>query len=179
MAQLTPGTWKLDTDHSEIGMTVRHAGISKVRATFGEADGTLTVGEDGTATVETSVRAASFDSKNADRDAHVRAADFLDVETYPELSFRATDVKPSGEEFEVTGDLTIRGETRQVTFEAEFGGQAVDPFGATRAGFSASAAISRKDFGLTWNASLEAGGVLVGDKVAIDLEVAFVLEQGE
>ncbi|WP_010525567.1 YceI family protein [Nesterenkonia sp. F] len=179
MAQLTPGTWKLDTHHSEIGMTVRHAGISKVRATFGEADGTLTVGEDGTASVEATVRASSFDSKSADRDAHVRGGDFLDAENHPELTFRATDVKASGEEFEVAGELTIRGETRKVTFEAEFGGQAVDPFGATRAGFSASAAISRKDFGLTWNAPLEAGGVLVGDKVAIDLEVAFVLDQGE
>ena len=90
----------------------------------------------------------------------------------------ATGFKPVGEEFELTGELTIRGVTKEVTFETEFGGQAVDPFGLTRAGFSASTAISRKEFGLTWNAALEAGGVLVGDKVSIDLEVAYVLDQG-
>lgn len=179
MAAPTPGTWTLDAAHSEIGMTVRHAGISKVRAVFSDADATLTVAEDGTSAVEAAVKVASFDSKNADRDAHVRGEDFLDAENHPELTFVARDFRPAGEEFELTGDLTIRGETRPVTFDVEFGGQAVDPFGATRAGFSASAVISRKDFGLTWNATLEAGGVLVGDKVSIDLEVAFVLDAGE
>lgn len=178
MATLTPGTWNLDAAHSEIGLTVRHAGISKVRATFQEAESALKVAEDGTADVEAKVKAASFDSKDADRDAHVRGEDFLDSETHPELTFVATGFKPAGSEFELTGELTIRGVTKEVTFETEFGGQAVDPFGLTRAGFSASTAISRKEFGLTWNAALEAGGVLVGDKVSIDLEVAFVLDQG-
>lgn len=173
-ATLTPGTWTLDNAHSEIGMTVRHAGISKVRAVFDEASATLQVAEDGTSDVNAAVKAESFNSKNADRDAHVRGADFLDAENHPELTFVATGFKPAGEEFELTGDLSIRGVTKEVTFEVEFGGQAVDPFGATRAGFSASTAISRKEFGLTWNAALEAGGVLVGDKVSIDLELAFV-----
>lgn len=178
MASLTPGTWNLDGAHSEIGMTVRHAGISKVRATFDESEATLNVAEDGTASLDAKVKAASFNSNNADRDGHVRGEDFLDVENHPELSLVATGFKPAGEEFQLAGDLTIHGVTKPVTFDVEFGGQAVDPFGMTRAGFSGSAAISRKEFGLTWNAALEAGGVLVGDKISIDLEVAFVLEQG-
>lgn len=172
---LTPGTWTLDASHSEIGMTVRHAGISKVRAQFEEATGTLQVAEDGTADVNAVVRAESFNSKSPDRDAHVRGEDFLNAEQYPDLTFVANGIKPSGEVFDLTGELTIRGVSKSVTFEAEFGGQAVDPFGATRAGFSASAVISRKDFGLNWNAALEAGGVLVGDKVTITIDSAFVL----
>ncbi|WP_120006812.1 YceI family protein [Nesterenkonia muleiensis] len=175
---LTPGTWTLDAGHSELGLSVRHAGISKVRAIFEEATGTLKVSEDGTTDVNGSVKAASFNSKNDDRDAHVRGEDFLDAEQYPELTFVSTGVKPSGETFDLTGELTIRGVSKNVTFEVEFGGQAVDPFGATRAGFSATTSISRKDFGLTWNAALEAGGVLVSDTVKIELDVAFV-HQGE
>lgn len=177
MANLTPGTWNLDSSHSEIGMTVRHAGISKVRAVFEEAEATLVVSEEGVATVDARVKAASFNSKSPDRDAHVRGEDFLDSEKHPELTFVANNVTASGEEFEISGDLSIRGVTKPVTFEVEFGGQAVDPFGMTRAGFSANTVISRKEFGLTWNAALEAGGVLVGDKVSIDLEAAFVLAQ--
>ena len=175
---LTPGTWTLDASHSEIGLTVRHAGISKVRAVFEEATGTLDVAADGSADVNTVVRTESFNSKSADRDAHVRSEDFLDAENHPELTFVATGIKPTGETFDLTGELTIRGISKSVTFEADFGGQAVDPFGATRAGFSASSVISRKEFDLNWNAALEAGGVLVGDKVTLDLEVAFV-HQGE
>lgn len=177
MANLTPGTWNLDSSHSEIGMTVRHAGISKVRAVFEEAEATLVVSEGDVATVDARVKAASFNSKSPDRDAHVRGEDFLDSEKHPELTFVANNVTASGEEFEISGDLSIRGVTKPVTFEVEFGGQAVDPFGMTRAGFSANTVISRKEFGLTWNAALEAGGVLVGDKVSIDLEAAFVLAQ--
>ncbi|MBO0595171.1 YceI family protein [Nesterenkonia sp. E16_7] len=177
MANLTPGTWNLDSSHSEIGLTVRHAGISKVRAIFEEAEATLVVSEGDVATVDARVKAASFNSKSPDRDAHVRGEDFLDSEKHPELTFVANNITASGEEFEISGDLSIRGVTKPVTFEVEFGGQAVDPFGMTRAGFSANTVISRKEFGLTWNAALEAGGVLVGDKVSIDLEAAFVLAQ--
>ncbi|WP_150463219.1 YceI family protein [Nesterenkonia ebinurensis] len=176
-ATLNPGTWTLDASHSEIGLTVRHAGISKVRALFEEATGTLDVKEDGSADVKAVVRAESFNSKNGDRDAHVRGEDFLDAEKHPELTFVATGIKPSGEVFDLTGELTIRGVSKTVTFEVEFGGQAVDPFGLTRAGFSASTTISRKEFGLTWNAALEAGGVLVSDNVKIELDASFVLNQ--
>ncbi|MDR8020098.1 YceI family protein [Nesterenkonia aerolata] len=179
MAALTQGTWNFDPAHSEIGLTVRHAGISKTRAVFEEAQAVLQVAENGTATVEAQVQASSFSSGNEDRDGHVRGEDFLDAAQHPTLTFRAEGVAVSDEEFEMPGELTIRGVTHPVTFEAEFGGQAVDPFGATRAGFSATTTISRKEFGLTWNAALEAGGVLVGDKVKIELEVAFVLDQGE
>jgi polyisoprenoid-binding protein YceI len=175
---LTPGTWTLDGSHSEIGMSVRHAGISRVRAVFEESTGTVKVGEDGTADINAVVRADSFNSKAEDRDAHVKGEDFLNAEKHPELTFVASTVKPTGEVFDLTGELTIRGVSKTVTFEGEFGGQAVDPFGMTRAGFSATTAISRKDFGLTWNAALEAGGVLVSDKVNIALDVAFV-HQGE
>lgn len=174
MAHLTTGTWNLDASHSEIGMTVRHAGISKVRAIFEEADATLTVSENDVATLEASVKANSFNSKNADRDGHVRGEDFLDAENHPELTFKADSITASGEEFEITGDLTIRGVTKTVTFETEFGGQAVDPFGMTRAGFSANTVISRKEFGLTWNVALEAGGVLVSDKVKISLDISAI-----
>ncbi len=174
---LTPGTWTLDGSHSEIGLSVRHAGISRVRAIFEEATGTLEAKEDGSADVKAVVRAESFNSKNDDRDAHVRGEDFLNAEQYPELTFEANGISPSGEVFDLTGELTIRGVSKTVTFEVEFGGQAVDPFGLTRAGFAASTTISRKEFGLTWNAALEAGGVLVSDNVKIELDVAFVLNQ--
>jgi polyisoprenoid-binding protein YceI len=172
---LSQGTWNLDASHSEIGFSVRHAGISKVRGKFLEATAVATVGSDLSGTsVTATIQASSFNSGDANRDGHVKGADFFDVETFPELTFVSTSISGSGETYELSGDLTIRGITRPVTFETEFNGVAVDPFGATRAGFSGQTIISRKDFGLTWNAALEAGGVLVGDKVTISLEVAFV-----
>jgi polyisoprenoid-binding protein YceI len=172
---LTQGTWNLDAAHSEIGFSVRHAGISKVRGKFTAVSATATIGDTlETSSVTASIQAASFDSGDANRDGHVRSADFFDAEQFPELTFASTGITGAGETYKLTGDLTIRGITKSVTFETEFNGVAVDPFGATRAGFSGQTVISRKDFGLTWNAALEAGGVLVGDKVTISLEVAFV-----
>ncbi|MCZ9881740.1 YceI family protein [Arthrobacter sp. B2a2-09] len=174
--ELTPGTWILDQAHTEVGFAVRHAGISKVRGQFAEADATLVVGHTlGTSSLEASVKTASFDSKNNDRDAHVKGPDFFNVELFPNMTFTATEVQGTPEKFSLSGDLTIKETTRPVTFGVEFGGVAIDPFGATRAGFSASAQISRKEFGITWNAALEAGGVLVGDKVTITIDSAFVL----
>lgn len=171
---LTAGTWTLDNSHSQIGFTVRHAGISKVRGEFTEASGTAIVGEDlSSSSVQATIKSASFDSGDANRDGHVRGEDFFDVEQFPELSFTSTGISGSGETYQLTGDLTIRGITKPVTFDTEFNGVAVDPFGNTRAGFSAQTVISRKDFGLTWNAALEAGGVLVGDKVTIGIEAEF------
>ncbi|GLB66697.1 YceI family protein [Arthrobacter mangrovi] len=174
--ELTPGTWNLDLAHSEVGFTVRHAGISKVRGQFTEAEGTLVVGEtlEGSS-VQAVVKTASFDSNDDNRDAHVKGADFFDVEQYPNMTFKASGVEGTPEEFKLTGDLTIKDTTLPVVFDVEFGGMAVDPFGATRAGFSATTQISRKQFGITWNAALEAGGVLVGDKVTINVDAAFVL----
>jgi polyisoprenoid-binding protein YceI len=174
--ELTPGTWNLDTSHTEIGFVVRHAGISKVRGQFTEADATLVVGESlATSSVEATVKTASFDSNDDDRDGHVKSADFFDVEQFPHMTFKANQVQGTPEEFKLGGELTIKDTTKPVTFDVEFGGMAVDPFGSTRAGFSASTQISRKEFGITWNAALEAGGVLVGDKVTITVDAAFVL----
>ena len=175
---ITPGIWTLDMSHSEIGFTVRHAGISKVRGRFTDASAEAKVGNSLAASnLRATVKTASFDSGDANRDSHVRGADFFDVESYPEMTFRATGIEGDGEDYTVTGDLTIRGITKPVELEVEFSGVAVDPFGATRAGFSAETEISRKEFGLTWNAALEAGGLLVSDKVKINVEAALVKKE--
>jgi polyisoprenoid-binding protein YceI len=171
---LVPGTWNFDPAHSEIGFSVRHAGISTVRGTFNEATASLEVAEDVEASrVEASIQTASVDTNNPQRDGHVKSADFFDVENHPELTFASTAFRVDGEDVSIDGDLTIRGESRPVTLKGEFGGVAVDAFGQTRAGFSVETSISRKEFGITWNAALEAGGVLVSDKVKIILDVAF------
>lgn len=174
---ITPGTWNLDKSHTEVGFTVRHAGISKVRGSFTEVEGTLNIAETLTGSqVQAVVKTESFDSNDKNRDAHVKGADFFNVEQFPEMTFVSTAVAGTPEAFELQGNLTIKDTTKPVTLKAEFGGMAVDPFGATRAGFSATTQISRKEFGITWNAALEAGGVLVGDKVTISIDSAFVLD---
>ncbi|MDP5227535.1 MULTISPECIES: YceI family protein [Arthrobacter] len=170
---LTAGTWTLDASHSEAAWTVRHAGISKVRGTFGELAATVTVTEND-ATVDATIQSASISSGDANRDGHVKGEDFFDVEKYPTLTFTSTSIEGAGEDFKLNGNLTIKGISVPVTFETEFGGVAVDPFGNTRAGISAETTISRKQFGLTWNAALEAGGVLLSDKVKINLELSFI-----
>lgn len=172
---ITPGLWTLDMSHSEIGFTVRHAGISKVRGRFTDASAEAKIGRSlADASLHATVKTASFDSGDANRDGHVKGPDFFDVEKFPEMTFRATSVEGDGEDYTLTGDLTIRGITKPIELEVEFTGVAVDPFGATRAGFSAEAEISRKEFGLTWNAVLETGGLLVSDKVRINVEAALV-----
>jgi len=170
---LNAGTWTLDPSHSEAAWTVRHAGISKVRGTFGDLAATVSVTE-GEATVDATIQAASISTGDPNRDGHVKGADFFDVEQFPTLTFKSTSIEGDGEDYKLNGDLTIKGITVPVTFDAEFGGVAVDPFGNTRAGVSAETTISRKEFGLTWNAALEAGGVLVSDKVKINLELSFL-----
>ncbi|MCI7458029.1 YceI family protein [Actinomyces urogenitalis] len=167
-------TYVIDADHSTLGFTIRHAGIGKTRGQFDEFNGTIEVADDSTPTGSTAsatIKAASVNTRNNDRDNHLRSADFFDVETYPEWTFATTGVSGSKESFTLTGDLTIHGVTKPVDLEVEFLGAATDPFGNDRAAFEASTVISRKDFGLTWNAALEAGGVLVGDKVTITLEI--------
>ncbi|UTT68937.1 YceI family protein [Arthrobacter sp. DNA4] len=174
-ADVTTGTWTLDNSHSEIGFTVRHAGISKVRGQFKEAEATLDLAENvADSKVNATIKTASFDSGDVNRDGHVRGEDFFDVEKFPEISFVSNAIVPKGDAYELQGDLTIKGVTRPVALETELHGVAVDPFGNTRADLTAETTISRKDFGLTWNAVLEAGGVLVSDKVAINLELAFI-----
>ncbi|CEA09055.1 Protein YceI [Arthrobacter saudimassiliensis] len=172
---LAAGTWTLDPSHSEVGFSVRHAGISKVRGAFQDVEAVIEVGPTAEESrIAATIKADSFNSKDANRDAHVKGEDFFDVANHPELTFRYTGLEASGETYRVAGDLTIKGVTRPVVLDAEFNGVTVDPFGVTRAGFSASTSVSRKEFGLTWNAPLEAGGVLVGDKVTINIDAEFV-----
>lgn len=177
MAQLSAGTWNLDGHHSEISFSVRHAGISKVRGSFNNFEGTVEVPEDLTsAKANVSIDVDSIDTRDENRDGHLKGDDFFDVENYPKASFVSTGVKNlEGNEFVLVGDLTIHGVTQSVELEVEFGGQAVDAFGNTRAGFEAKTEISRKDFGLTWNAAIETGGVLVGDKIKIEIDISAVL----
>jgi polyisoprenoid-binding protein YceI len=173
-ATLTAGTWIADLVHSEATFTARYAGISKVRGAVAITAATITVGPDlTTSAVTATLDAASVDTRDKTRDGHLRSADFFDVEDFPVWTFTSTSVVGSDAAV-ITGDLTIHGVTRQVALATEFTGTAVDPYGKLRAGFSASTEISRKDFGLTWNAALEAGGVLVGDKININLEVSAI-----
>lgn len=180
MTALTTGTWNLDASHSEIGFSVRHAGISKVRGSFTEFDATLTTGETlADSSVEATVQIASVNTKDANRDGHLKSEDFFNAEQFPTMTFKSTSVKGDTGDFVLVGDLTIRGVSKEVEFAAELGGEAVDAFGATRVGFFASTTISRKEFGITWNAALEAGGVLVSDKVKIEIDASFVLPTAE
>jgi polyisoprenoid-binding protein YceI len=171
---MTATTWNFDLSHSSVNFFVRHLMVSKVHGRFQTWGGTLTIDDADIANsrVEVSIDTASIDTKEEKRDAHLRSADFFDVENHPKLTFVSTSVKKvSDDELEVVGDLTIRGTTKPVTLKVESNGTVKDPWGGTRAGFSAKASISRKDFGLHWNALLETGGVVVGDKIEIGLEI--------
>jgi polyisoprenoid-binding protein YceI len=172
---LTPGTWTVDPAHSSVGFVARHLMISKVRGSFRSFAGTVTIGEDPLAsTVEATVELASVSTGDDGRDAHLRGADFFDVENNPTMTFRSSGVRLDGNDYLLDGDLTIKGVTEPVTFELEFDGVNRDPWGNEKAGFSASTEINRKDFGLTWNVALETGGVVVGEKVKIVLDVQAV-----
>lgn len=175
--------WTLDPTHSQVEFSVKHMMFTTVRGRFAGVEGTVELDQDNPAdsSVEVDIDAASLDTRVEDRDNHLRSADFLDVEKHPKLTFRSSKVEGSvgtpGAEFKVTGDLTIRGVTREVTLDAKFEGTGTDPWGGTRAGFSASTKIDRRDFELTWNQALETGGVLVGHDVKIDLQVQVVQAQ--
>lgn len=170
MNDLTPGTWTLDPGHTSAAFTVRHAGISKARGQFTDVEGTLVVGDSGeNISFDTTLKAESVNTSQADRDNHLRSGDFFDVENFPEIRFVSTKVDGDT----LTGDLTIRDVTKQVVLDFSYEGAATDPFGIYRAGFTGETKISRKDFGLTWNAALETGGVLVSDEVKILIEAEF------
>lgn len=173
--QLHAGSWEIDPVHSAASFVVRHAMISKVRGSFSGLSGEITIGED---PLDSSVTAvidlASVDTGNADRDAHLRAPDFFDVEQYPELTFVSTGVRPGDDGYVLSGDVTVHGVTRPVELALDFHGVTQDPFGSTRAGFSATTELNRKDFGLQYNVALEAGGVLISDKVKVELDIAAV-----
>ena len=166
------GTWVLDPSHSEVRFTVRHMMISKVRGVFAVKSATIVAPENPLeASVTATVDASSLNTGDEGRDGHLRSADFFDVETYPSIDFASTGVRIEGGDFLVDGDLTIHGVTKPVTFEVEFGGFGTDPWGNYKAGATAKTVINREDFGLTWNAALETGGVLVGKDVTIELDL--------
>jgi polyisoprenoid-binding protein YceI len=172
---IEPGTWAIDASHSSVGFVARHLMVTKVRGTFGAIEGTIEIADDPFhSTVTAKVDAASVNSGDAKRDEHLRSPDFFDVERYPAIEFASKRVEADGERFALVGDLTVRGVTREVTWDLEFDGTVQDPWGGTRAGFSATVEVNRKDWGLEWNMALEAGGLLVSDKVRLNVEVEAV-----
>lgn len=169
-------TWNIDPAHSSVHFTVRHMVIAKVRGSFGKFSGSLTLdGADlaqGRLTAKVDV--ASIDTAEEKRDAHLKSADFFDVARFPEMTFTSTRVEGQGERFKVVGDLSLHGVTKPVSLEVERNGAGKDPWGNERVGFSAKGSLNRTDYGLKWNQALEAGGVLVGEKVEIEIEVSAV-----
>lgn len=172
--------WDFDPVHSSVGFRVRHMVVSKVTGHFNKWSGELEFDEQNPAAskVRARIDAASLDTRDEKRDAHLRSADFFDVEKYPELVFESTRIEGKGEELKLVGNLTIRGVTREVTLDVDYSGRAKDPWGGERAGFSAKGSIDRKDYGLNWNVALEAGGILVGEKVELLLEIEVVRQPG-
>lgn len=167
---LPTGTWNIDPAHTEISFVARHLMVTKVRGKFTDYSATVVAAAPiSDSSVEFTVQTASVDTGNADRDAHVKSGDFFDVETYPTMTFKATQITDD----EITGDLTIKDVTKPVTFSYDFNGVATDPWGATRAGFEASGEINRNDFGMTFNAPLDGGGVLISEKIKINLDLEF------
>ena len=171
------GTWTLDPAHTRIGFVARHAMVTKVRGSFNEFEGTAVLDGANPANshAEVTIKAASIDTRNAQRDEHLRSNDFLAMQEHPEITFASTGARQVDDTtFELTGDLTIRGVTKSVTIPFTFEGAAKDPFGNLRAGFEGSVAINRKDWGVNWNAALEGGGVLVSDRVTLEFEVSAI-----
>ncbi len=167
--------WTIDAAHTEVGFSVRHMMISTVKGSFPGVEGAIHLAENfADSTVSVELDASSIDTRNGDRDDHLRSADFFHVEEHPTLTFKSRSVEGSPDSFRITGDLTIRGETREVTLSGKELGRGVDPWGNPRVGFRAETRISRKDFGLTWNQALETGGVLVGDEIQIQIEAQAV-----
>lgn len=169
------GTWNIDPTHSTVGFVARHLVISKVRGSFRSFSGAITIdAQPLDSSVSASIDMASVDTADENRDAHIKGEDFFDVAKFPTMTFTSTKVVQDGDDFAVTGDLTIKGVTRSVILELEFNGVSKDPWGGTRAGFSAETEINRKDFGLEWNVVMETGGVLVGEKIKIELDIQAV-----
>lgn len=171
------GTWTIDPTHSEVGFSIRHLMISKVRGTFEQFEGTFVTTENPLDTrVTANAQVASINTNEPNRDGHLRTGDFFDAENHPTLSFVSTGVREDGDDYLVDGELTMRGVTKPVTFTAELGGFSQDPYGQYKAGLTAKTEINREDFGLSFNAPLETGGVLLGEKVTITLELQAVLQ---
>jgi polyisoprenoid-binding protein YceI len=174
-------TWKIDSAHSNAEFAVKHMMISTVRGRFRTLEGTihLNEAEPARSSLEAVIEAASVDTAEPKRDDHLRSADFFEVEKYPRLTFRSTRVEQvKGDRWQITGDLTIRDVTKEVVLDTEYEGQIKDAYGLQRAAFSAQTELNRKDFGLNWNALIEAGGVAVGDKIRVTLNIAAVRQDG-
>jgi polyisoprenoid-binding protein YceI len=172
------GTYPIDVSHSRIGFAVRHMAVSKVRGAFTGFAGTLELAEDpADSTISVTIEAASVDTHDENRDNHLRTNDFFDAETHPTWTFTSTAIRPiTASEWNVDGDLTIRGVTKSVTLDATLEGVVKDPYGNLRVGFSATTSIDREEFGVSFNGVMEAGGLVVGKKVDIDIEVEAVLQ---
>jgi polyisoprenoid-binding protein YceI len=170
------GTWDIDPVHTDISFTVRHMMVSKVRGYFRQFEGSFVTGENPLdSSVEVSVDLSSIDTNNADRDNHLRSADFFAVEEHPTMTYRSTGVRADGDDYVLDGELTLHGTTGPVSLQLELNGFGPDPFGGVRSGFSATGEISRKEFDISFDAPMEGGGVVVGDKVQILIEVEGIL----
>jgi polyisoprenoid-binding protein YceI len=175
--QALTGEYTLDVAHSRIGFVARHAMVTKVRGSFNDFEGSgyFDSASPEKSHLEVTIQAKSIDTRNADRDAHLRGNDFFDMDNYPEIRFVSTGVEVvDPTTYRVTGDLTIKGATRPVSIDFEYTGAAVDPYQNHRVGFEGTVTVNRKDWGINWNAALEAGGVLVSEKVALEFEVAAI-----
>jgi len=169
------GEYALDTTHSYVSFSARHLMVTKVRGRFPVTEGKLVIAENpAESSVEATIDISAVESGDPKRDEHLRSADFFDVEQYPKIEFVSKKVEARGGDFVLTGDLTVHGVTREVTWDLEFDGVVQDPWGGTRAGFSATIEVNRKDWGLEWNVALEAGGLLVSDKVRLNVEIEAV-----
>jgi polyisoprenoid-binding protein YceI len=170
------GDYTLDVAHTRLGFSARHAMVTTVRGAFKDFEGTAHVDTANPANskVELTIKTDSIDTGVADRDAHLRSADFFEIEQHPEITFSSTDVSRDGDEWTITGDLTVKGITKPITVEFESTGSARDPFGNLRLGFEGQTTLSRKDWGLTWNAALETGGFLVSDKIKLDFDISAI-----
>ena len=170
------GAYTIDPSHSRLGFSARHAMVTTVRGSFGAFEGTAQVDTTtpSSSSVNLTIQTASIETGAEDRDGHLRSADFFDSETYPTITFVSTKVERDGSDWEITGDLTIKDVTKPVTIAFEETGSAQDPFGNTRIGFEGATSINRKDWGLTWNAALETGGVLVSEKIKLDFDISAI-----
>jgi polyisoprenoid-binding protein YceI len=181
--ETTTTRWVIDPAHTQVEFKAKHMMITTVRGRFGEVSGWVEADEDNpeNSRVEVEIDARSIDTRVSDRDTHLRSEDFLDVETHPKITFRSTRVEgahaEAGDEFRVVGELTIRGKSREVTLDARYEGRGTDPWGGERAGFSARTRIDRREWGLTWNQALEAGGILVSNDIDIELQIQATLDE--
>ncbi len=174
---LTPGTWTIDPVHSTVGFSVRHLMVSKVRGTFDTFTGSITVAQDVTlSSVQVEIDMSSINTRNAGRDGDLRSSNYFETDTYPSMTFVSTSVVPAGDAYRVVGDLSIKGTTRPVELAVEFNGVGSDPNMGTRAGFSAGTEISRKDFNVSFEMPMAEGGVVVGDRIKVELEIEAILQ---